>query len=99
MKKSKNKLNVGKELVKRAQDINRNIETIMGKSVKPKPKTESLSVADGLVMYLYDAGDSARRFIRMDFDDYSTYHDFHLILDRSKLREVADFINKYLENK
>ena len=75
----------------------------MGKSTKLK--TESLPIADGLVMYLYDAGDSPRKFIRMDFvttpleNDYSTYHDFHMILDRATLKGMADFINQYLENK
>lgn len=76
----------------------KNIETVVPKPSKPKPKTESLSVADGLVMYLYDAGDSARKFIRLDFNDYSTYHDFHMILDRATLKGMADFIYKYLEN-
>lgn len=70
----------------------------MRKSVKPKPKTESLSVADGLVMYLFDAGDSAGKFVRMDFNDYTTYNDYCMILNRAKLKEVADFINNYLEN-
>ena len=90
--------NVGKELVKRTKKLNNNIETIVPKPYKPKPKTESLSVADGLVMYLYDAGDSARKFIRLDFNDYTTYHDFHMILDRATLKGMADFINQYLEN-
>ena len=95
---SKKPVKVGKELVKRT--INYNVESIMntGKVTKPKSKSDSLSVSDGLVMYLYDAGDSHRNFVRMDFNDYSTYHDYCMILDRSKLKEVADFINKYLEN-
>ena len=70
----------------------------MGKSVKSKPKSESLPIPGGLVMYLYDAGDSHRNFVRMDFLDYSTYHDYYMILDKRKLKEVADFINQYLEN-
>lgn len=94
--KKKNK-KVGKELVKRTQDLNNNIESIMGKSAKPKPKTQSLPISDGLVMYLYDAGDSARKFIRMDFNDYSTYDDFFMILDRQTLRNVAEFITSYLD--
>ena len=36
MKKPKKKMNVGKELVKRTRDLNRNIETIMGKTAKSK---------------------------------------------------------------
>ncbi len=36
---------------------------------KPKPKTESFPINDdALVMYLYDAGDSHRNFVRMDFN-------------------------------
>ncbi len=71
--------------------------SIVGKSAKPKPKTQSLPISDGLVMYLYDAGDSARKFIRMDFNDYSTYDDFFMILDRQTLRNVAEFITSYLD--
>jgi predicted protein tyrosine phosphatase len=51
-----------------------------------------------LVMYLYPAGDSSNNYVRVDFNDYSTYKDYCMIMDKSKLREVADFINKYLEN-
>lgn len=96
---SKKQVKVGKELTKRTKDLNENIETIMGKVAKSQPKTESLPISDGLIMYLYDAGDSHRNFVRMDFNDYSTYHDFHMILDRTKLKEMADFIYNYLENK
>jgi predicted protein tyrosine phosphatase len=94
IKSGKKPTNLGKELVKRTQDLNRNIESIMGKSAK----TESLPFADGLVMYLYPAGDSSNNYVRVDFNDYSTYKDYCMIMDKSKLREVADFINKYLEN-
>ena len=97
MTKPKKKMNVGKELVKRTKNLNENIETIMWKSAKPKPKTESLPISDGLVMYLYDAGDSARKFIRMDFNDYSTYDDFFMILDKQTLRNMAEFITNYLD--
>lgn len=94
---SKKSVKVGKELVKRTKNLNKNTDTIMGKSAKPKPKTQSLPISDGLVMYLYDAGDSARKFIRMDFNDYSTYDDFFMILDRQTLRNVAEFITSYLD--
>lgn len=70
----------------------------MGKSAKPKPKSQSFDIIDDdLVMYLYDAGDSARKFIRVDFNDYSTFNDFFMILDRETLKGMADFINQYLE--
>ena len=91
----KKKINFGKELVKRTQDLNNNIESIMGKSAK----TDSLPISDGLVMYLHNAGDSGERYVRVDFNDYSSYKDFYMIMDRTKLREVVDFINNYLENK
>ena len=61
-------------------------------------KTESLPISDGLVMYLHGAGDSGDRYVRVDFNDYSTYKDFYMIMDRAKLKGVADFIYKYLEN-
>lgn len=88
------KVNVGKELVKRTKNINNNIKSIMGKSAK----TESLLISDGLVMYLHPAGDSGGNYIRVDFTDYGTYKDYCMIMNRSKLREMAEFINKYLEN-
>ena len=66
----------------------------MGKSAK----TESLPIADGLVMYLYDAGDTGNRYVRVDFNDYSYYKDLCMIMDRNTLKGMADFINKYLEN-
>jgi alpha-beta hydrolase superfamily lysophospholipase len=69
------------------------------KSGKQPTKTDSLPISDGLVMYLHGAGDSGERYVRVDFNDYSTYKDFYMIMDRTKLREVAEFILKYLENK
>ena len=60
-------------------------------------KSESFPICDGLVMYLHGAGDSGERYVRVDFNDYSTYKDFYMIMDRTKLREVAYFINQYLE--
>lgn len=92
---SKKSVKVGKELVKRTQNLNNNIESIMGKSAK----TDSLPISDGLVMYLHGAGDSGDRYVRVDFNDYSSYKDFYMIMDRTKLREVAEFILNYLENK
>ena len=92
-------INVGKELVKRIKNLNNNIETIMPKPAKPKLKSESFPInADGLVMYLYDTGDNANRYVSMDFNDYSNYDKFYMILDRPTLKGMADFINNYLEN-
>jgi hypothetical protein len=68
----------------------------MGKLVKSE--TTSLPISDGLVMYLYDAGDSCGNYSRVDFVNYSNYNDFLMIMDRSKLKEVAEFILKYLDN-
>ena len=98
MSNNKKNKNVGKELVQRTQDLNNNIESIMGKSAK----TESLPISDGLVMYLYGAGDSGERYVRVDFTDYSCYgraNNLNMIMDKEKLKEMADFINNYLENK
>lgn len=98
MSNNKKNKNVGKELTQRTQDLNRNIESIMGKSTK----TESLPISDGLVMYLYNAGDSGERYVRVDFTDYSCYgraNNLNMIMDKEKLKEMADFINNYLENK
>lgn len=93
----KKNINAGKELVKRTQDLNRNIESIMGKSAK----TDSLPISDGLVMYLHNAGDSGERYVRVDFTDYSCCgraNNLNMIMDKEKLKEMADFIYKYLEN-
>lgn len=66
---------------------------------KKSTKSESLPISDGLIMYLHGAGDSGERYVRVDFNDYSTYKDFYMIMDRTTLKGVADFIYKYLENK
>jgi hypothetical protein len=95
MKKPKKKMNVGKELVQRTKNLNKNIESIMGKTAK----SESFDInADGLVMYLYSAGDNGDRYTRVEFNDYSTYNDYIMIMDRETLKGMADFINNYLEN-
>jgi hypothetical protein len=54
---------------------------------------------DALVMYLYDAGDKRKKYIRLDFNDYANCDDFYMVLDRPTLKGMADFIYKYLENK
>lgn len=65
---------------------------------KPTKTSESLPISDGLVMYLYDAGDSGSRYVRVDFNDYSYYKDLCMVMDRNTLKGMADFIYKYLEN-
>jgi hypothetical protein len=63
-------------------------------------KSESFDInADGLVMYLYSAGDNGNRYTRVEFNDYSTYNDYIMIMDRETLKGMADFINNYLEKK
>ena len=110
MKKPKKKMNVGKELVKRTKNLNKNIETIMGKTAKSQTNKESLPLKcsqptksecfeindDALVMYLYDAGDKRKKYIRLDFNDYANCDDFYMVLDRPTLKGMADFILKYL---
>jgi hypothetical protein len=86
---------VGKELVKRTRDLNRNIETIMGKTVKPK-ETFNI-IGDGVTLTLSDN-------IRFDLkigaeyanDSYSNMN-FIMDLDRETLKGMADFILQYLE--
>ena len=65
---------------------------------KPTKTSESLPISDGLVMYLYDAGDGGSRYVRVDFNDYSYYKDLCMVMDRNTLKGMADFIYKYLEN-
>jgi hypothetical protein len=60
-------------------------------------KSESFPInADGLVMYLYTAGDNGNGYTRVEFNDYSTY--LVMTMDRETLKGMADFIYKYLEN-
>ncbi len=60
-------------------------------------KSESFPInADGLVMYLYSAGDNGNRYTRVEFNDYSTYNDYIMIMNRETLKGMADFIYKYL---
>lgn len=104
MKKKKKKINVGKELVKRTQDLNNNVESMkwFDSTTGKSAKTESLPISNGLVMYLYGAGDNGERYVRVDFTDYSCYgraNNLNMIMDKEKLKEMADFINNYLENK
>ena len=47
-------------------------------------------------MYLYDAGDKRKKYIRLDFNDYANCDDFYMVLDRPTLKGMADFILKYL---
>jgi hypothetical protein len=44
MKKPKKKMSVGKELVRRTKNLNKNIESIMGKTAKPKLKKKDNQV-------------------------------------------------------
>ena len=94
-KMSKKPVKVGKELVKRTKNLNKNIKTIMGKSAKSK--TESFDIENDLVMYLYDAGDNRDKYVRVDFNDYYNHDNFCMIVDVKKLKRMADFIYKYLE--
>lgn len=88
MKSNKNKeINIKKG--SRPTDITKKVKSA---------KTDSLPISDGLIMYLHGAGDSGDRYVRVDFNDYFTYKDFYMIIDRIKLSEVADFIKNYLDN-
>ena len=95
MNKPKKKMNVGKELVQRTKNLNKNIETIMGKTVKPK-ETFNI-IGDGVTLTLSDN-------IRFDLkigaeyanDSYSNMN-FIMDLDRETLKGMADFILQYLE--
>lgn len=75
-----------------------NKESLPLKCSKPT-KSECFPINDdALVMYLYDAGDKKSKYIRLDFNDYANCDDFYIILDKTTLKGMADFINNYLEN-
>ena len=69
------------------------------KELLKQSKTESFDIENDLVMYLYDAGDNRDKYVRVDFSDYYNHDDFFMIVDVKKLKGMADFIYKYLENK
>lgn len=71
------------------------------KELLKQSKSECFVINDDalpLVMYLYDAGDKRKKYIRLDFNDYANCDDFLMVLDRPTLKGMADFINQYLEN-
>lgn len=111
-KESKNKIrkgskptNVGKELVKRTKNLNRNIESIMGESAKPKPKTFKLIDSDDIdeafdvTLTLSDNSTKRYELFRFDLADNMSNDEFVMDLDRKTLKGMAEFILKYLENK
>jgi hypothetical protein len=69
----------------------------MGKTAKSK--SESFDIENDLVMYLYDAGDNKDEDVIVNFNDYYNHDDFCMIVDVKKLKGIAEFILKYLENK
>jgi len=89
------------KLVKRTKDLNKNVESIMGKAVKSETESEDIlywefDIDKDLVMDLYDAGNKC---VRVELSDYYNKDYFCMILDAKKLKRMADFLNKYLENK
>lgn len=82
----KKKINLGKELVKRTQDLNRNIESIMQTKVTLFGQHFHLSLV---------SGDKNPTMILSNADET---HSQVVPVDRHELKDVADFILKYLEN-
>lgn len=69
-------------------------------------KSESFSISrkttgikNDLVMYLYSAGDNGNRYTRVEFNDYSTYNNYIMIMNRETLKGMADFIYETIEEK
>lgn len=102
MKKPKKKINVGKELVKRTQDLNKNIESIMGQSANTKYKWNRKKntirnkqtfniIGDTVTLTLSDN-------ITFDLTDNCSNNYFLMDLDRETLKGMADFIYDYLDN-
>jgi hypothetical protein len=83
---------------------NKNKESNIKSGKKPtvvakNATTESFSIdGDHLVMYLHDTGAKNSQYVRVDLNDYYTFDKFYMIMDREKLKGMADFIYKYLEN-
>ena len=104
LKNGKESTKVGKELVKRTKNLNKNIETIMGKTAKPKPKTFKFIDSDDIdevfdvTLTLSDNSTKRYELFRFDLADNLSNDYFVMDLDRGTLKELADFINNYLEN-
>lgn len=77
-----------------------NKELVMKKGKKPTTTPESFTIDDDhhLVMYLYDAGFKKSKYVRVDFNDYTNYEEFCMIMDKKTLKGMADCIYKYLKN-
>ena len=85
MKKPKKKMNVGKELVKRLKDLNNNMEQTMQTKVTLFGQHFHLSLV---------SGDKNPTMILSNTDET---HSQVVPVDRYELKDVADFIYKYLE--
>lgn len=81
------KIEVGKELVQRIQDLNRNIESIMQTKVTLFGQHFHLSLV---------SGDKNPTMILSNADET---HSQVVPVNMYELKDVADFIYKYLENK
>ena len=96
MKKPKKKMNVGKELVQRTKNLNKNIETIMGKSAKSQTNKESLMeklsyAGKQFIFHIFTTKDN-----NLEISLSSNY--VHPPVSRKELEELAKFIDSFIES-
>ena len=102
-KKTRVNKEIGAELVKRFQDFNENIESIMGKSAKladvaKSATTQTFDIVDDELTLTMNVMNS-NKIELFSFDLYDNFLNeyWEMNLSREKLKGVADFILKYLE--
>ena len=93
---TKKSVKVGKELVQRTKNLNKNIETIMGKTAKFTEIFTAIDGEDGVTLTLSDSY-SKNDLLRFYLFDKFNYDEFEMILDKTTVKQMAEFILKYLE--
>ena len=93
---SKKPVKVGKELVRRTKNLNKNIETIMGKSAKSQTNKESLMEKlsyDGkqFIFHIFTTKDN-----NLEISLSSNY--VHPPVSRKELEGLAKFIDSFIES-
>ena len=96
MNKPKKKMNVGKELVRRTKNLNKNIETIMGKSAKSQTNKESLMeklsyTGKQFIFHIFKTTDN-------NVEISLSSHYVNPPISRKELGELAKFIDSFIES-
>ena len=72
--------------------------TVVAKNATSQKSIQIYSINDTVNVYLSDCSLKNNECFGLDLFDYETNEIFGTMMDRDKLRGLADFIYKYLEN-